>query len=345
LLAALGLAGPVFALIQEPQYGWSSAMVAVPLLAGLAMLALFVWWEGHTHNPMLPLSLFKSRNFAVGNVTTLALYAGLSAATFLLALFLQETAGYTALQAGLSLLPLTVLTFALSRRFGALGDRLGPRPLMSAGPVIAGAGLLLMMRIDASGDYVSQVLPGVIVFGLGLSATVAPLTATVLSSVEEGHAGLASGVNNAVSRVAGLLAIAALGAVVASAFQARLDQDINPGQLSTQGQAIVQQARTRPLIVTFQGGSARDRVRIHAALVDASVHAFRIGMEVGAGLAVIGGLIALVGIENPRRRVKCADCQPPAASTTGANLSGQVSPAGVGAATATPPAPALSGRG
>jgi EmrB/QacA subfamily drug resistance transporter len=219
LLAALGLAGPVFALIQQPQHGWSSAMVAVPLLVGLALLALFVWWEGHTHDPMLPLSLFKSRNFAVGNITTLAMYAGLGAATFLLALFLQETAGYTALEAGLSLLPLTILTFSLSRRFGALADRIGPRPFMSAGPVISGVGLLLMMRINADGAYVSQVLPGVIVFGIGLSVTVAPLTATVLAGAPAHHSGIASGVNNAVARVAGLVAIAVIGLAVANDAQ------------------------------------------------------------------------------------------------------------------------------
>jgi len=166
VLAALGLAGPVFALIEQPQHGWSSPVVYVPLLVGLAMLVVFVWWERHTRDPMLPLELFKSRNFTVGNVTTLALYAGLGAATFLLALFLQEAAGYTALEAGLSLLPLTVLTFALSRRFGALADRIGPRPFMGFGPIVAGIGLLLMLLIDTSADYVTQVLPGVIVFGL-----------------------------------------------------------------------------------------------------------------------------------------------------------------------------------
>src|SRR5262249_50224074 len=152
----------------------------IPLIGGLALFALFVWWEGRVRDPMLPLSLFRSRNFTVGNLTTLALYSGLGAATFLLALFLQEAAGYSALEAGLSLLPLTILTFTLSRRFGALADRIGPRPFMGFGPIVAGVGLLLLIRVDASGDYVKDVLPGVVVFGLGLSMTVAPLTATVL---------------------------------------------------------------------------------------------------------------------------------------------------------------------
>src|ERR671937_2033081 len=234
LLAALGLAGPVFALIEQPQHGWSSPLVFIPLIAGLAMLALFVWWEGHTRDPMLPLTLFKSRNFAVGNMTTLAMYAGLGAATFLLALFLQETAGYSALEAGLSLLPLTVLTFTLSRRFGALADRIGPRPFMGAGPIVAGAGLLLMIGIDANADYVTQVLPGVIVFGIGLSLTVAPLTATVLAGATAHHSGIASGVNNAVARVAGLLAVAVVGAGWAGQFSSTIDSKLVVSRLTPQ---------------------------------------------------------------------------------------------------------------
>jgi hypothetical protein len=264
------------------------------------------------------------------------MYAGLGVATFFLVLFIQQVAGYTPVEAGLALLPITIIMFLLSRRFGALADRLGPHWFMSIGPIVAGIGLLLLARTGASADYVTEILPGVIVFGLGLAATVAPLTATVLSSVEQGHSGLASGVNNAISRVAGLLAIAALGAIVSSAFQARLDRDIDPGQLSPQGQAVVAQARNRPLVTTVSGGSAADRDKIHPALVDASVHAFRIGMEVGAALAVVGGLIALVGIENPRRRVKCADCQPPAVSTTGATLSAERSTAAAVAARPSP---------
>jgi EmrB/QacA subfamily drug resistance transporter len=319
-LCALGLGGPVFALIEQPHYGWTDPRVAIPLVGGILMLVAFVDWERRSTDPMLPLDLFRIRNFTAGNLTTLMLYAGLGIATFFLILFIQQVGGYTPVEAGLALLPITIIMFLLSRRFGALADRLGPHWFMSGGPVVAGLGLLLLARTDASADYVTQVLPGVLVFGLGLAATVAPLTATVLSSVEPGHAGLASGVNNAISRVAGLLAIAALGAVVSGVFQARLDIDINAGQLSPQGQAIVAQARSRPLVTTVNGGRPAERAEIHTALVDSSVHAFRIGLMVGAGLAVLGGLIAFVGVENPRRRVKCADCPPPAVSTTGASL-------------------------
>jgi hypothetical protein len=272
---------------------------------------------------MMPLRLFAIRNFAVGNLTTLALYAGLGIATFFLVLFVQQVGGYTPIAAGLALLPVTALMFLLSRRFGALADRLGPHMFMGVGPIVAGAGLLLLVRTDASADYVTQILPAILVFGLGLSATVAPLTATVLNSVEPGHSGLASGVNNAVARVAGLLAIAALGAIVASAFQSRLDGDINPARLSPGARAAVAQARSRPLVTDASGVPSREQAQVHAALVDASVHAFRLGMLVGGGLAAAGGVLALVGIHNPRRRVRCADCQPPAVSTTGATLSAE----------------------
>jgi EmrB/QacA subfamily drug resistance transporter len=308
LLAALGLAGPVFALIQQPQHGWSSGMVFVPLVVGLAMLVLFVWWEGHTRDPMLPLTLFKSRNFAVGNITTLAMYAGLGAATFLLALFLQETAGYSALEAGLSLLPLTVLTFALSRRFGALADRIGPRPFMSAGPIVAGGGLLLLLRINAGGDYISQVLPGVVVFGLGLSLTVAPLTATVLAGAPAHHSGIASGVNNAVARVAGLLAVAVVGAVCAAQFSSTIDSKLPPSQLGPQVQHAVAQAKKRTLVSDASAAPPAARPRVHAVLESASVKAFHIGMAISGFLAIAGGLASFVGLERARRKVKAESC-------------------------------------
>jgi MFS family permease len=257
---------------------------------------------------MMPLHLFASRNFSVGNLTTLMLYAGLGVATFFVVLFIQQVGGYTPLQAGLSLLPITLLIFALSRRFGQLADRIGPHLFMAAGPLIAGAGLLALIRADARADYLTTILPGIGVFGLGLAATVAPLTATVLASVEPGHSGIASGVNNAVARIAGLLAIAVLGALVSASFAGRLDSALAHRPLSAQSTTIVHRDRTRPLVIDTKGVPAPEQPTVRAALQDASVHAFRIGMGIGAGLAVLGGLIALAGIENPRRRVSSAEC-------------------------------------
>ncbi len=216
ILCALGLGGPVFALIEQPRYGWGDPLVMIPLIGGILLLVAFIAWERRSPQPMMPLDLFAERNFAVGNLTTLTLYAGLGVATFFLVLFIQQVGGYTPLQAGLTLLPITILIFVMSRRFGVLADRLGPQLFMAGGPAVAGIGLLLLVRTNASADYLTQILPGILVFGLGIAATVAPLTATVLSSVPAGNSGLASGVNNAVARVAGLLAIAALGAVVSA---------------------------------------------------------------------------------------------------------------------------------
>jgi len=212
-LCAVGLGAAVFALIEQTNYGWGRPIIYVPLVLGFAALAFFIWYEGKCDDPMLPLSLFRSRNFSAGNVATVAIYGGLSVATFLIVITLQQVGGYSALQAGLSMLPLTVVMFALSFRFGALAGKYGPRFFMTAGPVIAGAGFLLMLSLQPQVNYVSQLLPGLLMFALGLSMTVAPLTSAVLGAIDSERAGIASAVNNAVSRIAGLLAIAALGII------------------------------------------------------------------------------------------------------------------------------------
>jgi predicted MFS family arabinose efflux permease len=163
---------------------------------------------------MLPLGLFRRRNFAAANAETLLVYAGLSISSFVLVLFLQEIAHYSAVEAGLATLPITVVIFLLSRRMGALADRFGPRRFMGFGPLVAAVGLALYLRVGRHAPYVSEVLPAVLVFSLGLAMTVAPLTATVLADADESNAGIASGVNNAVARVAALLGVAVVGVVV-----------------------------------------------------------------------------------------------------------------------------------
>jgi EmrB/QacA subfamily drug resistance transporter len=313
LLAALGLGGPVFALIEQPHYGWGNGRVFGPLAGGLLLLACFLAWERRSPAPMVPLTLFGVRNFSAGNLTTLALYAGLNVAVFFLVLFVQQVGGYRPIEAGLALLPVTAMIFALSKRFGALADRFGPRAFMGGGPMVAGVGLLLLMRVSAGAQYAETVLPGLLVFGLGMALTVAPLTATVLGAVEPGHSGVASGINNAVARVAGLVAIAALGAVVSGAFSARLDQEVSRAaqarQLAPATRAVVARERGRPLVVDVSGAAPADWPVLRAALVRASVHGFRVGMLISALLAVLGGLISLVGIVNPRREeVHCAEC-------------------------------------
>jgi EmrB/QacA subfamily drug resistance transporter len=215
ILCTVGLGGVVFALIEQPRFGWTSPAILVPLVVGIIAFASFVAFERRTAQPMLNLELFARRNFAVGNVETLTMYAGLAILFFFLVIFLQQVAGYSALRSGLATLPVTLVMFALSRRFGALADRYGPRLFMGTGPLVAAAGILLLLRTGTDTSYVRDVLPAILVFSLGLTMTVAPLTAAVLADADETDAGIASGINNAVARVAGLVGVSVVGVVVA----------------------------------------------------------------------------------------------------------------------------------
>ena len=217
-LCAAGLGGVVFALIEQPHYGWRSPVIILPLVGGIVAFAGFLVYERRAAEPMLELELFSHRNFAFGNAETLALYGGLGILFFFLTIFLQEVAGYTALESGLTVVPVTLVLFALSRRFGALADRLGPRVFMGGGPLIASVGILLLLRTGMDTDFVTELLPALLVFALGLSLTVAPLVATVLADADENDAGIASAINNAVARVAGLVGVSVVGVVVAQSL-------------------------------------------------------------------------------------------------------------------------------
>jgi Na+/melibiose symporter-like transporter len=208
---ALGLAGVVYALIEGPANGWTLSTVALGIL-GLAALGSWVLVERRSRAPMVPLGVFRSRQFSGANAVTFAVYGALGSVTFLLVVYLQTVLGYSALQAGASLLPLTVLMLLFSSRMGALAQRIGPRLPMTVGPIIVGAGIALLTRTHPGTSYWSTVFPAAIVLGAGLTLTVAPLTAAVLAAVEDRHAGIASAINNAVSRIAGLLAVAVLPA-------------------------------------------------------------------------------------------------------------------------------------
>ena len=203
-LAALGLAGTTYGLIEGS---------VAPGVAGVAALVAFLWAEARSANPMMPLGIFSSRQFAAANMVTFVVYAALSGVFFLLVAFLQVSLSYSPMAAGAASLPVTVLMLVLSARSGALAQRIGPRIPLTAGPLIIAAAMLLMTTIDPGDGYLTGVLPAVVLFGLGLTLVVAPVTSTVLAAADIGHAGVASGVNNAVSRVAGLLAVAILPAV------------------------------------------------------------------------------------------------------------------------------------
>jgi hypothetical protein len=291
----------------------------VSLIGGVLCFAAFLIYESRASDPMLRLDLFRSRNFAVGNVETLALYGGLSALFFFLVLYLQQVAGYTPLESGLALLPESLVMFALSSRFGALADRLGPRLFMGGGPLIAGAGMLMLLGFGVHVDYLTEVLPGILVFSLGLSITVAPLTAAILAGIDQTEAGIGSAVNNAVARVAGLIATVAIGAVVAAQFSASLDQKLARRPLTPGGRAAVAQAKQltfgRPPVA---GLPPREAVAITVASGQSSLEAFRVGIGIAGGLVIIGGLIGAAGIRNPRRLVRASQC--PGGQLAGAPL-------------------------
>jgi EmrB/QacA subfamily drug resistance transporter len=208
-LAGLGLAGTTYALIEAPGRGMAP-LILVTGIGGVAALAAFLLHERRSSNPMMPLDMFSSRQFSGANLVTFVVYAALGGFFFLFVSFLQISFGYSPIAAGAASLPVTLLLLLLSARSGALAQRIGARIPLTVGPLVIAVGLLLMTRIDPGDSYVSSVLPAVIVFGLGLTLVVAPVTATVLAAADASHAGIASGINNAVSRVGGLLAVAVL---------------------------------------------------------------------------------------------------------------------------------------
>ncbi|MDO5752587.1 MFS transporter [Arthrobacter sp.] len=218
VLAAVGLAGTVFALIEQQRLGWQNPAVFLPFVMGILLLTAFLLWEAKARHPMMPLVLFRARNFGVGNLATAFVYAGVSLGPLMVVIFLQEVAGFTAAQAGLATLPVAVLSMFLAGVFGGLSGRYGPRLFMAVGPVVAGIGFLLMMTAGEPFNFWLQMLPGMVLYGLGLAVTVAPLTSAILSAVPPLQSGIGSAVNNAVSRVAGLVAIALAGIIVGTAL-------------------------------------------------------------------------------------------------------------------------------
>ncbi|MFF2634194.1 MFS transporter [Microbacterium sp. NPDC058021] len=214
ILCTLGLGGTVFALIEQPNLGWSSPAIWLPLVLGVALFAAFLWRQRTVKDPILPLELFRVRNFWTGNLATAFIYGALSLNGFVVGVYLQQGAGLTATLAGLASIPTTLLLIVLSSRAGVLAGRWGPRLFMTVGPLVMAVGALLLLTVAVEFDYWWQVLPSMLVFGLGLGITVAPLTAAILGSIEPSRSGIASAVNNAVSRVAGLIVIAMLAAIV-----------------------------------------------------------------------------------------------------------------------------------
>lgn len=216
VLCTLGLGGPVFALIEQPNLGWGHPGIWLPMVLGVLAFAGFLVRQRFAPNPILPLGMFRARNFWAGNLATWFIYGALGLTSIVVGVFLQEEAGLPATLAGLAALPSTLLMILFSSRVGALSARFGARLFMTIGPIIAGLGTLLYLLVRPEPDFVYwwQVLPAVLVFGVGLTLTVSPLTSAILGAIEPARAGTASAVNNAVARVAGLVLVAMLGIIV-----------------------------------------------------------------------------------------------------------------------------------
>ncbi len=294
LLAPLGLGLFVYGLLESALLGLGHPLVLGSVVGGIAILALFLRVEARSASAMMPLGLFRSRRFSGANLLTLFLYAGLNGALFFLPFNLIQVQGYTPTAAGAAFLPVILLIFLLSRAFGGMADRYGARPLLTAGPAIAAAGFLLLALPGIGGSYWSTFFPGMVVLGLGMAVSVAPLTTAVMTSVSDDMAGVASGVNNAVSRTAALLAIALLGVLVLGLFNQGLDSrlsalDLPPGALEEiDSQRVRLAAAEAPQ--ELDAGLA-DAV---ARIIDESfVAGFRGLMVAAAGLSLLGSLCAL----------------------------------------------------
>ena len=313
-LAASALTGISFALIEQPVLGWGDPGVWGALLAGTVLFAAFIAHEARTRAPMLPLSMFASRNFAVANAQTFAMYSGIGLLGFFVTIYLQQVAGYSALKSGVTGLVPTVVMLALSARMGRLADRLGPRWFLTIGPLCVAAGFALMLRYGTSVSLLGEVLPALLVFSFGLALTVAPLTATVLGDARDSEAGIASAINNAIARTAGLISVAAVGAIVSAHYGAALARALDGRLPPASAPALRAAARHTFTTIDPRAIPAGDRALARVAAAHASEDAFHLAMGIGSGLLVVAGIGGGIGLrsrrETPQRPspVAAGDC-------------------------------------
>jgi EmrB/QacA subfamily drug resistance transporter len=293
ILATVGLGGLVYGFIDSVNLGWTNPLVFGSLVVGLGCLIAFGFVEARVHSPMLPLALFKSRSFSGANLLTMFLYAAIGIFFFLFPLNLIQVQGYSPTAAGAAVLPLILLLFLLSRWSGGLVARYGPRGPLIIGPLITALGFVLFAVPSIGNSYWTAFFPAVIVLGFGMAVTVAPLTTVVMSSVSQDRAGTASGINNAVSRVAGVLAIAVLGIIMVTAFGSRLSDSLAritlPSGVMQQLQANMSKLADLSAPADLDAGT---KVVIGEFVRDAFVFAFRIVMLMCAGLALASAAIS-----------------------------------------------------
>jgi EmrB/QacA subfamily drug resistance transporter len=310
ILATLGLGGVVTGFIESVNLGWRNPVVFGSLIAGTVSLVTFVWVETHVRAPMLPLALFKSRAFSGANLLTLFLYAAIGIFFFLFPLNLIQVQGYSSTATGAAILPLILLMFSLSRWSGGLVARYGARSPLIIGPLISATGFVLFGVPSIGNSYWKAFFPAVIVLGFGMAVTVAPLTTVVMNSVKQDRVGTASGINNAVARVAGVLAIAVLGIVMVKTFGSRLDQSLS---LLTLPPVTVQELHTNETKLAGlpipAGLDPSTTSTIHEFVGEAFVFAFRTIMFLCTGLCLGSALVARFMIPKNRDHLEAgADC-------------------------------------
>ncbi len=301
-LATFGLGGVVYGLITSAEAGFTNIRVLLTLVLGAGALVAFVVWERRTEEPMMPLSLFQSRNFSGANILTLLLYAGLGGSLYFLPFLLIQVHGYSATAAGSSFLPFTIITFLMSRWAGGLITRFGARLPLTIGPVIAAAGFLLFALPGTEGSYWTTFFPAIVVLGFGMSLVIAPLTTTAMNSVSGRHSGLASGVNNAVSRTAGLLAIPVLGIFVFLVFSGSLDARVQSLDLSAKAQQQLEAEKVDLGGAEVPSGVSKETgAEIETAVKESFLAAFRLAMFIAAGMAAASAVAAAIILEGKGR--------------------------------------------
>lgn len=305
VLAVLGIGGIIYGLTVSSRLGLFHPQVLVPLVAGVLALALFIWLESRLSAPMLPLDIFRVTTFSGTNLLTLLLYAALGGALFYLPFNLIQVQGYSPMAAGAALLPFILLVFLLSRWSGGLVERYGARLPLIVGPIIIAVGYALFAVPDIGGTYWTTFFPAVAVLGLGMALVVAPLTTTVMNSVPTHQSGVASGTNNAVSRVAGLLGIVIMSIIMAYVFNAALDGRLAPLDLSTEAQAVVNEQRANLAGAQLDVGAEPDaQAALDRAFKESFVAGFRLVMLVAAGLALVGAVTTWFMIEGKQEEVE-----------------------------------------
>jgi MFS family permease len=293
---ALGLALVTFGCLRIPALGLKHVEVLGSLAGGVVLMTAFVVIEKKSREPMMPLGLFANRNFSGANLLTFFLYAGLGSGLLFLGLNMVQVQGYSQLQSGLSFLPFTLLMISITRKAGALADRLGPRLLLIAGPTLAGAGLLWLSFIgmtNGPSEYWTTYFPGMIVFGLGMSMTVSPLTATVMGSVNEQYSGTASGINNALTRVANVFANAILGALAVLIFSGSVDKGIEGmGLNGNEREAVVRQSADLGNAKAPDKLDKEKKEKVAKIFKEGFVDVYQMMMKISAVLAWLGAAAA-----------------------------------------------------